>query len=118
MIFITVTVISFVSLLSWLYIFDTYEVKYEFNYITQNSLRVVSIPLNSFGKVIPFRNVDCKYRLLGPGKNIEIEEIAKDEIVLSWKPGNKPEQINIGATNPFSRWENIIRIPIKISEEI
>jgi hypothetical protein len=116
-IIVALIVLLFVSLLSWLYIFDTYEVKYRCNFEKGNQLSIIGIPLNAFGKEVPFRLVKSNYRIIEPNESVKIKLVEKDKAIIYWGEKKHPVQIKIGARNSMSRWENIITIPIKISEE-
>ena len=115
---ISASALLFIGLLSWLYVFDTYEVRYEYSYNDRNQLSIVGIPLNAFGKEVPFRTIISTFRVIDSEKYVKIKSTEKDKAIILWDEEKLSGKIKIGAKNSLSRWENIITIPIKISEEI
>lgn len=72
--------------LSWLYIFNIYEVGIRVNRISSLNYVLQIQPKNSFGFNAPLRNVEYQYEVLSGTDNIEnIEDRGKGEIVVNLK---------------------------------
>lgn len=72
--------------LSWLYIFNIYEVGISVNRISSLNYVVYVQPKNSFGFNAPLRIVEYQYDVLSGADNIEnIEDRGKGEIVVNLK---------------------------------
>ncbi len=74
------------SIFTWLYWFNIYEVKIvsssdSLKVNGNKSVKIFSVPLNSFGKKIPLRNVDTKYEILS-GENLVSILKTKEGVLL------------------------------------
>jgi hypothetical protein len=72
--------------LSWLYIFNIYEVGISVNRISSLNYVLHIQPKNSFGFNAPFRTLEYKYEVRSGADNIEnIKDCGKGEIIVELK---------------------------------
>jgi len=98
--FLVVIVIIILGLLAYMNIFNIYEVtiRVEPNEIfadNQSVITITAVPLNSFGKKVPFRDVKAKFEI-SEGKEL-VTVLKKDEKkgILILKSTNKTGRVEI-----------------------
>ena len=98
--FLVVIVIIILGLLAYMNIFNIYEVtiRVEPNEIfedNQSVITITAVPLNSFGKKVPFRDVNAKFEI-SEGKEL-VTVLKKDEKkgILILKSTNKTGRVEI-----------------------
>ncbi len=115
---VLIFLLTIMVLLCWLYIFDTYEVKYNFKYINNNSAIITSVPINMFGREIPWKDAKSQFVILSAGKSGKIIMAKKNGIIIEWDAEEKAKEILIKVLSPLCIRENIITIPLNRTEEI
>lgn len=95
--------------LSWLYIFNIYEVEISVNRVSSLNYVLHIHPKNSFGFNAPFRTVEYKYEVHSGADNIEnIEDRGKGEIVVSLKS----DSIKVKLTIKTNKTQNLTLVEI------
>ncbi len=106
-------VLMVIGTLMWLYVFSIYEVKY----ITSESVndrgeRLVCIhpvPLNSFGKPAPFRDLKSQYEILSGSERIG-EYVEDDYDTKFIVKGDSGAAILVKAISEFSLYDTVLEI--------
>lgn len=116
--FLAVIVIIILGLLIYMYMFNIYEVtiKVEPEEVfadNQSVITITAVPLNSFGKKVPFRNVSATFEITEGNKLVTI--LKKDELngVLTLKSGNNTGRVEIIVVSEKSLLPTIIEFTIK-----
>ncbi len=108
-----VTIIFFVLLillfLSWLYVFNVYEVKTELHVEKSPYYKIDIIPINSLGIKSPFRNVKASYEILIGKKDINTIVNNINRIIISAKKQHGLIKLKISTDKTQNK--TIIEIP-------
>lgn len=116
--FITLLIFSALSLGLWLYVFDTYEIKFNVEYRGEDTILVEAVSLNAFGIKTPFRNPECKFDFYESYDKVSLMVMNRYSSLVRFEGDVELNLIKLSASSPLSRWKNILNIPLKNSEEI
>ena len=100
-----------VGFIFWFFFFSTYEVRMEYEKLSNGNYQVKTIPLNSLGRIVPLKKASCKYIVKSDNAIIVEEDTLKGTVII--KPDSSNSEIKLSAKSNFSLWTNLIIIPQK-----
>jgi hypothetical protein len=117
MFYISISFLLLISFFLWQYVFSIYEVEIKVEpkviYADSNSmLTIEAIPINSFGKEILFREIECNFQFI-EGREL-VEVIEKNKIIgkLIIKAKNNYGKVVIKIRTNYSIAPTLVEINI------
>lgn len=91
----------------WMYVFNIYAVEYRvfsngININAESKIKFQAVPLNSFGKAIPFRNIDFIYEIEGV-TGARIISSTQNSLVIKLDSSFANENIKIKFKSKYDR---------------
>ncbi len=116
-IFFTVLIFIAVVFFLWQYVFQIYEVRFQLNsdvYFANEAseIKIVAVPLNSFGYKAPFRKVKTEYRIEKGKDLVKVLLIDNKNGILILQTTLLSGEVEVIATTNKTIFPNIIRIKI------
>ena len=115
---LSVLIFLIITLLAYMYLLNIYETEISVTpkelFADNHSIVVISvIPLNSFGKKIPFRKVSAEFEIIEGKDLVSVEKLNRSEGFLVLKAGDKTGAVSIIVKSEKSLLPSYVRIPVK-----
>ncbi len=115
---LSVLIFLIITLLAYMYLFNIYETEISVTpkelFADNHSIVVIRvIPLNSFGKRIPFRKVPAEFEIIEGKDQVTVEKLNRDEGILVLKAGAKTGEVSIIVKSEKSLLPSYVLIQVK-----
>ena len=112
-----IIIILIVGTTLYLYFFNIYGVTYSANpknltADNHSKIKIEAIPVNAFGKRVPFRYVEASYEFVKGEELVTIIAEDKKTGLLTLEVDNKPGEVILKALSPKSLLSSLIEINI------
>ena len=116
-----ISIVIFLSFISWMYVFNIYEIDIEIDRQTLFANGVSSsvielVPMNSFGMKAPFRNVSSKISFINGKELVDVIYQSRNRIVLKSKCDTGRVELKI--ESEYLLYPNKYDFEIKLPEAI
>ena len=114
-----ISIILFLSFISWMYIFNIYEIDIKIDkhtlFLNGGSSAVIElVPMNSIGMKAPFRNVNSQIKFIDGKELVNVIYESQNKIVLKSKSDTGKVELKI--ESDYLLYPNKYNFEIKLSE--